>query len=484
MKILSCSSLKLVPQILCLGLIGCGGGGGSDETSVPNGPSISSFTISKSEIVRFEEVSITAFFEGGTASIKGVSPYTGEIVYMPPPGLSIVSGEPIKISPGEDSIYTLSVQGGGEAVSSDVSLTIVRYVSVGDASSFEGDSGEQYLRFPIRVNRPALGNIDVYSSVQESTARSGLDFNNTIRAATIVSGFLEADILIPILPDSVPEEDEEVILTLTSVTGNAALDESEISAIGNILNDDKAVLNDTGITFSGNFSSGNSDCRINFALGQDCARGRDVTDIEDTLDAGAAGFHFAKLTNSGTRFPDQHILYNNEPWPCVQDNTTGLIWEVKTTDGGLRDRRWSYTSFDVSFFEDDVAEEAGADGIWAGPIDLGINSYSDNCDDIDFVCGTDQYLDTINGIQLCGYSDWRVPSREELRSIVDYGGVNPTIDPDFFPNSQGGFYLSSTPYVQFNDTMWVINFATGEDAAFQKRSDFYVRVVRGPRYQN
>jgi hypothetical protein len=30
----------------------------------------------------------------------------------------------------------------------------------------------------------------------------------------------------------------------------------------------------------------------------------------------------------------------------VRDNVTGLVWEVKTADGGLRDQKWSYTWYD------------------------------------------------------------------------------------------------------------------------------------------
>ena len=33
-------------------------------------------------------------------------------------------------------------------------------------------------------------------------------------------------------------------------------------------------------------------------------------------------------------------------WACVKDNATGLIWEEKTNDQGLRDKEWTYTWHD------------------------------------------------------------------------------------------------------------------------------------------
>ena len=46
------------------------------------------------------------------------------------------------------------------------------------------------------------------------------------------------------------------------------------------------------------------------------------------------------------------------------------------------------------------------------------------------------YVSAINAAGLCGLSNWRVPSRHELLSIVDFG--SPTtiaIDDGFFPNT-------------------------------------------------
>lgn len=46
---------------------------------------------------------------------------------------------------------------------------------------------------------------------------------------------------------------------------------------------------------------------------------------------------------------------------------------------------------------------------------------------------------------LAGSTDWRLPRVKELISIVDYRLTNPAIDDRFFPNTNNGFYWTTTP---------------------------------------
>ena len=41
-----------------------------------------------------------------------------------------------------------------------------------------------------------------------------------------------------------------------------------------------------------------------------------------------------------------------------------------------------------------------------------------------------------------GYSDWRLPNRNELQSIVDYSRYNPAIDTTFFPDTVDVYYVT------------------------------------------
>ncbi len=106
-------------------------------------------------------------------------------------------------------------------------------------------------------------------------------------------------------------------------------------------------LNDTGITWSGEYPSGNNvDCTsTTITSPQDCNQGRDATHNDDS--DGHAGFSFTKLDANGTPLADQSVDYATTPWSCVQDNVTGLVWEVKTTTADIhnKDKGWSDTSW-------------------------------------------------------------------------------------------------------------------------------------------
>ena len=53
---------------------------------------------------------------------------------------------------------------------------------------------------------------------------------------------------------------------------------------------------------------------------------------------------YTKISNSGAVLPDTATLGSGaNDWACTKDNKTGLTWEVKTDDGGLRDKDWYYS---------------------------------------------------------------------------------------------------------------------------------------------
>ena len=95
-------------------------------------------------------------------------------------------------------------------------------------------------------------------------------------------------------------------------------------------------LNDTGITWGGNYPSGNNAGCTGETIGeQDCSHGRDALAAAGNLTkvgGGMAGFDFTKLDANGNPLANQNQDYPTQPWHCVKDNQTGLIWEVKTPD--------------------------------------------------------------------------------------------------------------------------------------------------------
>ena len=139
---------------------------------------------------------------------------------------------------------------------------------------------------------------------------------------------------------------------------------------------------------------------------------------------------------------DDGLLRKGVPWPsprftvgtdaeadCVTDNLTGLMW-AKSPDSTKR--------------------------TWAAAL-----TYA-------------------NDSNLCVHDDWRLPNRNELRSLVNYGESNSAtwLGGEGFSNVQADQYWSSTTYAPYSAWAWTIDMGDGSVGAPPKNGPHYVWSVR------
>ena len=83
-----------------------------------------------------------------------------------------------------------------------------------------------------------------------------------------------------------------------------------------------------------------------------------------------------------------------------------------------------------------------------------------------------------DNLTLGGQSDWRLPTRNELQTIVDYTLYDLSIDTTFFPSTVASYYWSSTVFATGKDSVWIVGFDGGFVDEDIITSTFYARAVR------
>jgi len=73
----------------------------------------------------------------------------------------------------------------------------------------------------------------------------------------------------------------------------------------------------------------------------------------------------------------------------------------------------------------------------------------------------EQALAYCNNLTLAGYNDWRLPSINELLSIVDYSTWEPPIDIQLFGDDAFNRFWSSTSFTDNPNWVWSVEFGNG-----------------------
>jgi hypothetical protein len=83
-----------------------------------------------------------------------------------------------------------------------------------------------------------------------------------------------------------------------------------------------------------------------------------------------------------------------------------------------------------------------------------------------------------NALVLGGFSDWRLPSRMELVSLVSFETLDPSIDLVTFPDTLSDWFWTSTPSVLNAEQAWYVYFYFGYPNQDIQTFEFSVRCVR------
>ena len=192
-------------------------------------------------------------------------------------------------------------------------------------------------------------------------------------------------------------------------------------------------INDTGQTLCDEGDNLLVQCDITAPSqfqGQDAVYGRDAL-IPPKKGGGPVGFDFTRVCMNGKGLkesevcdasPDTSANPSSEAWACTKDNQTKLIWSLET-------KRW-------------------------------ISSYNSKNEN------------------RCGLSsDWRLPTRRELLTIVHNGRSHPAISTEYFPNTEASAYWTSEPHAVVRRSVWYVNFDSCNAIVGSSATEFNLRLI-------
>jgi len=191
---------------------------------------------------------------------------------------------------------------------------------------------------------------------------------------------------------------------------------------------------------------------------------------------------FAKLDENGEELSD-----SVEDWHCVHDSENNLIWEGKYWGDSMSSKeKLHYYDDRFNWHDPDFETNGGRDG---SRDDDGAICFGYQRGVEETFCNTYAYANRVNEQEYCGINNWRLPTHEELKSLVDkeypFGAGSNVVDglfinENYFPRTDGRwFYWTSTRYEGGMNDSWGVHFRNGKSVNAASYSQQLVRLVSG-----
>ncbi|TNC80901.1 MAG: hypothetical protein C9356_12310 [Oleiphilus sp.] len=415
--------------------------------------------------------------ESGTATDGGDYTFIDRTIVVPSGAIT----HDIPISIVDDNVYegtedlTLrySITRGGEQFARSVNefaLTILDDEPL-PAISFDEEvvfinEGVGEIEFPVSLSNPASTEVQINFELS-GTANKDEDYETSLDGVIVVEPLSrQGTFTLSVIDDDVVEGGESVVVHF--ISGDYVRVEPG-TTLSVIINGD-AKMNDTGF---GNFlHDGALSAQPSPTLpNQDASYGRDAGFPNEN--DGRRGFSFTKLDANGNELP---ISANAT---CIRDNTSGVVYELKTqsfpletlydeqTERYSTTHNWRANNYLYTWYNP-LSEGSGT----GGSIGAHNNLLRDRYVDLDgycafrpdvanryypLACNTYVYLNELNLTGLCGIKTWRLPRAEELRSVIDYELAffgHDGIDESMFTYSATGSYFTASPSAEFEGSAW------------------------------
>ena len=476
-RIIGCSALCG----LTLALAGCGGGGsgGSSFVYKPAPYAVNTFAVTSPDAPISGQLyasspqdlpltfGVASKPQHGTLSLNK---NTGAYTYIPDNGYS-----------GSDSFTYTAASANGSSPAATATLVInggSPAVSAFGAPVYVHNGSPTSVNIEVRLSNPPNGQATVDYATVNGTAKAGTDYTAVSGTLTFGPGVTEQAVTVPL--SGVDENTYRYFrLRLSNPSANLQIGTGTATVV---LRYWPQPLNDTGMTGCGTNTNGNpinpDTCPQAGYPEQDGDLGRDRASYEGTLaKVGYGGYtydfgyDFTKIGYDGKPLFNQAANYNVDPWACVQDNWTGLEWEVPTAtnDVGLYASDYIYTWYDPN-----TQTNGGDAGVAKGG---------------PFKMDTNEFVQHVNQVGLCGHHDWRLPTANELRNLIDVEAGASSLQTAAglapIPTLQASGYWTATSDPLYSSRAVVISTGQAYDSFLPKDGStgigggYFVILVRG-----